>query len=58
MSDKKVASFTDLNFDSLIPKESDQNKKIVPKRRFSNAMKCIFFAVFSIGAGIGLFFLL
>lgn len=58
MKDKKQASFVDLNFDKLVSSEDFEKIKVTPKKRFSNAVKCIVFGLIGIGVGCGLFYLL
>ncbi len=58
MKSEKQASFADLNFDKLVSSEESQKNKVTPKKRFSNAVKCIVFGLLGVGVGCGLFYLL
>ncbi len=55
MAEKKQASFADLNFDQIAKSDDYTDSKAIPKSRFSNAIKCILFAILGIGLGAGLF---
>ncbi len=55
MTETKQTSLTDLNFDSIVNSDQFKNNKVVPEKRFSNAIKSILFAIVGIGIGSGLF---
>ncbi|MDE6477547.1 MAG: hypothetical protein K2L48_05255 [Mycoplasmoidaceae bacterium] len=58
MKKDKQASFADLNFDQLVSSEDFEKIKVAPKKRFSNAIKCIIFGLIGVGIGCSLFYLL